>query len=324
MPDGREMPELSIIIVNWNSLAYLRDCLPSLYANSAGCDFEVVVVDNASTGDDAQQIAAEFPQVCLIRSEKNIGFARANNLGFERCSGKYVLFLNPDTKMIGPAIARMLERLKSLPDAGIVGCKLLNTDGTIQTSSVQRFPTILNQMLDIEFLRLRWHRWNFWGIAPLFTANGSPVEVEVVSGACLMIRRDIFAQLGGFSTAYFMYAEDVELCYQTQRAGKKAYYVGDATVIHYGGGSSKRRGSNQWTAIMQRRALLLFCQRTHGRAYAAAFRLAMGFVALCRLAVFALLFPFRNNAYEKRILHSAPSKWIGVLKWAVGLDRISN
>ena len=101
-------PELSIIFVNWNSLDYLRESLQSIYTATVGIDFEIIVVDNASSRDDATQLKAEFPRVTVVRSEKNLGFARANNLGFQQSSGKYVLFLNPDTKVIGPAIATML------------------------------------------------------------------------------------------------------------------------------------------------------------------------------------------------------------------------
>lgn len=131
--------ELSIIIVNWNSLAFLRACLVSVYQHIAEIPFEVIVVDNASPEDDIDSLKQRFPDVQLIKSVVNLGFAGANNLGFKESKGDYVLFLNPDTQLIGNAIETMLDQAKLLPDAGVVGCKLLNTDLSVQTSCIQRF-----------------------------------------------------------------------------------------------------------------------------------------------------------------------------------------
>ena len=317
------MPELSIIIVNWRSFDYLCECLESVYSTSRDIGFEVIVVDNASGGQDADKIAQAFPQVLLVCSDQNLGFARANNVGFNRSSGPYVVFLNPDTKILGSALSTMLAQAKALPDAAIVGCKLLNRDGTVQTSCIQRFPTIVNQVLDIEYLRLRWPQSRLWGIAPLYSDNPLPVEVEVVSGACLMIRRDVFARAGGFSTEYFMYAEDMDLCYRIRQLGWKAYYTGEARVIHYGGGSSKRREGDSWAAVMQRRAMLRFYELMYGRIHAFLFRAAMGCAAAFRLVAFLVFSPLRQRAYDKKLLHADSAKWLGILKWALGLDRLT-
>lgn len=194
-----------------------------------------------------------FPNVIAIASEKNLEFARANNLGVQHSSGEYLLFLNPDTRVLGPAIPNMLETLKAMGGAGIMGCKLLNSDGSVQTSCIQRFPTIMNQILELEFLRVRWPKWKFWGIAPLFSDSAQVSEVEVVSGACLMIDRELFERIGGFSEQYFVYAEDVDLCYRIRKSDGKAYYTVNGTVVHHGGGTSRSRRGNAWVAVMQRR-----------------------------------------------------------------------
>lgn len=314
-------PELSIIFVNWNSLAYLRESLASVYATAGGVRYEIIVVDNASEIDERAAIQQEFPQVRTIRSERNLGFARANNMGAEHASGQYLLFLNPDTHVLGEAIANMLTELKSTPGAGAIGCRLLNSDGSVQTSCIQRFPTILNQLLDLDYLRTRWPLWSFWGIAPLFSGSQSPVEVEVISGACLMITSTAFRDAGRFSERYFMYAEDVDLCYQVRRSGMKVLYTGKAEVIHHGGATSKSQKGNEWVAIMQRQAILSFCRATRGSLYAMAYRVAMALNASCRLLLLAAVFPFRRLAAKKRMLHSSSSKWTGVLKWALGLHR---
>src|SRR5579871_5809019 len=211
--------EVSVIIVNWNSVAYLKDCVRSIYEHTRGVEFEIIVVDNASPGGDAEQIAQFIPGITLIRSATNLGFGGASNLGFAQSSGRFVFFLNPDTILAGPALTIMLRHLLRLPDAGVIGCKLLNGDGTVQTSSIQKFPTVLNQVLQSERLRLRWPSLPLWGIGPLFSASLVPAKVEAISGACMMLRREVFAAAGLFEESYFMYAEDLDLCYKVRRAG---------------------------------------------------------------------------------------------------------
>src|SRR5580693_6896749 len=137
--------DLSIICVNWNSVDYLRECASSIYEYTKGLTFEIIIVDNASPERNVDTLQGEFPQIKIIKSERNLGFAGANNLGFRESTGTYVLFLNPDTRLIEPSIDVLFEAIQSLPDPGIVGCKLLNSDLSVQTSSIQKFPTILNQ-----------------------------------------------------------------------------------------------------------------------------------------------------------------------------------
>jgi N-acetylglucosaminyl-diphospho-decaprenol L-rhamnosyltransferase len=317
---GKLLPELSIIFVNWNATNYLRACLKSIYSQRCGLDCEIVVVDNASPNRDVELLAQEFPNVHLINSRENIGFARANNLGFQHSSGKYLLFLNPDTEVIGPAIQRMIARLHTLTRAGALGCKLLNSDRSVQTSCIQRFPTILNQMLDIELLRLRWPACRLWRIDPLFSLHEDPCEVEAISGACLMMRREVFEAVGLFSEDYFMYAEDVDLCFKALQAGYINYFIGEASMIHHGGGSSKQKSDNQWAAIAQRQAIHQLCQKTRGPLYAWLFRAATAVSAIIRLL---LLFPVSIVAkicVQKKHVSSSWKKWMAVLRWSIGLD----
>jgi len=310
--------ELSIIIVNWNSFAYLRTCLESIYRQEADVRLEVIVVDNGSVGEDTAHIAQNFPDALVLRSRKNLGFAGANNLGVSYASGSYLLFLNPDTEIIGGAIGTMLDRMKALPDAAIMGCRLMNSDGSVQTSCIQRFPTIANQLLDIEPIRLMWPHWKIWGIGSLFSDPENSTKVEVVSGACLMTRRDVFEAAGMFNRDYFMYAEDVDLCFQVKRLGWNVYSTNDASVIHHGGGTSMSRKGSVWVAVMQRQAILQFCQRTRGAMYAEAYRATTGLAAMLRLIVIGLMLPFRLSAEGVAALRATAAKWSAVLKWALG------
>jgi len=178
--------DLSIIIVNWNSKEYLRKCVGSILTGTRGLDFEIIVIDSASFDGCAEMLRNEFPRVRFIQSQENLGFAKANNLAFQSAIGEFLLFLNPDTEIVGPAINLLHSALKELPDAGAVGGKLLNSDGTVQTSCVQAFPTILNQCLSAEALRQLTPKARLWGMRAIFENGGKPSEVEMISGACLI------------------------------------------------------------------------------------------------------------------------------------------
>lgn len=317
--------ELSIIIVNWNALDYLRECIASIYDNSGDLDFEIIVVDNASTKGDVAVLKKMFPKIVLIQSQKNVGFAGANNLGYRQAKGTYILFLNPDTQLVGPAINVLLDRMRSLPDAGIIGCRQVNPDLTVQTVSIQKFPTILNQVMNIESLRLRWPACPLWNIAPLFRDNPLPVVVDVIPGACMLLRSELFEQVGMFSEEYFMYAEDVDLNYKVARKGLKNYYISNAIIIHYGGKSSSQKNVNQWATMMKYRAMNLYYYKFHGRVYSMLYRVAMGASAISRIGLIALALPFGNILWNRQTLQLAIQKWGAVLKWSLGLaDRSIN
>jgi GT2 family glycosyltransferase len=306
--------DLSIIIVNWNSVDYLQECVGSVEQYTNGATFEFVVVDNRSAAGETERIEQVCPQIKLIKSDENLGFAKANNLGFRNSTGKFVLFLNPDTKLIGPAINRMLNQIQALPDAGIVGCKLLNSDLSAQLSSIQTFPTILNQVLDAEYLLLKWPRCPLWNVAPLFSSNIEPVKVDVISGACMMMKREVFERAGMFSEDYFMYAEDLDLNFKVRRAGYFNYYVGDAAIIHHGGKSSSRQKVSQWTIVMKHRAMCRYFQKTKGRPYEWMYRVAMSCAAAGRLLILTLMFPYR----KKEWVRDASAKWKTILKSMIG------
>lgn len=315
--------DVSIICVNWNSLRVLRNCLTSIYAATRSVAFEIIIVDNASPEGGVDILQKEFPEVKIVRSEKNLGFAGANNLGFRYSSGANLLFLNPDTELVSPAIEILLRYVYRLPDAGVLGCKLLNSDLSLQTSCIQRFPTILNQMLDVEFLRMRWPHSRFWGIAPLLADADEAAKVEVISGACMLISREVFEKVGMFNTEYFMYGEDLELCYEVKRLGFDNYYVNGATVIHHGQKSSSKQGSKpiRWAMMLRCKSVMHFCTKTRGSAYGTMYRITMGTVAAGRLLILALIIPFailksRDNSFRASVL-----KWMAVLEWAVvGFD----
>jgi hypothetical protein len=256
--------------------------------------------------------------VRVVKSDRNLGFAAANNVGFRYSTGRYILLLNPDTKLIGPALEIMLDRIKALPDAGIVGCKLLNTDLSVSTTSIQRFPTIVNQLLSVEWLRVRFPTCPLWDLGPLFSENGQPIKVDVIPGACMMLRRDVFERVGLLSEEYFMYAEDIDLNYKVRKIGMSSYYLEDAQIVHHGGRSTSRQKASQWSTVMTYRAMLKFYQKSRGRLYGAAYRLAMGASAVIRLVLLTMMLPFGDRQGTRWAI----AKWSTVLRWSIGIEHL--
>jgi GT2 family glycosyltransferase len=313
-------PALSIIIVNWKSAAFVRKCLASLYSNTSGVTFEILVVDNASFDGCGEMIRREFPAVRFIQSPKNLGFAQANNLGVEHSTGRILLFLNPDTQVVGPAVVRMAACVESVPDAGVFGLKLLNSDLSVQTSCVLSFPSVLNQVLDSNYLRAMFPKSSLWGNRVLFEDSRNPIPAEGVSGACLMVRRSVFEKVGRFSCAYFMYGEDIDLCFRIRQAGWKNYYVGDATVIHHGGQSTNSHSDDYFSSILMRESILTFVRTHRGKLYALVLQSATALAALCRLSLLAVAMALPLGVRRRHAVCFAFGKWTRVFRWAIGLE----
>ena len=307
---------VSIIIVNWNSKEYLRQCLLSLQRHCPRPDMEVIVVDGASFDGCGEMLAREFPSVIFIQSELNVGFAKANNLGARSARGENLLLLNPDTEFVEDSISVMLAAQAGQPAAGAIGCRLLNRDQSLQTSCVQAFPTALNQALDSEFLHKLFPRSSLWGMAPLHSGSDQPTPAEAISGACILVKRKFFEEVGGFTESYFMYGEDLDLCFKLTRAGHPSCYVPGTRLIHYGGGSTGQAVSN-FSTVMMRVSVHQFIWKHHGPFSALAYRLSTAFSALVRLILICPLLLFGNRV----VSHGQGSlrKWSAILRWSLGL-----
>jgi GT2 family glycosyltransferase len=309
--------DVSIIIINWNSKAYLMECLRSFDGNINNLEYEILVIDNASYDGSALMVATEFPRVTFIQSDRNLGFSGGNNYAARQAKGKFLLFLNPDTIVEGDALVKLVQTLHQLSDAGIAGARLLNSNRTLQTSCVQSFPTIINQMLGCDLFYRWFPRSSLWGMAVLFDGACEPVPVEAVSGACLTIRRDLYERLKGFDERYFMYSEDIDLAFRIHQAGYKCYYVPDATVIHHGGGSSQNARS-AFSNVMIRESVYRFMRLHRGRFRAVCLRFAIGCSALLRLPIAMAIWSVRKGIG----LNTTPSveKWISILRWSLGME----
>lgn len=316
-------PNLSIIIINWKSKDFVRGCLASIAANIGSLTHEILVVDNASFDGCGAMIRAEFPEVIFIQSEHNLGFAGANNLAFGLSGGRNVLFLNPDTEVQGVAIQELVSVLECTPEAGMVGARLLNSDGTLQTTCIAATPAILNQTLNSRLLRKHFPRWKIWGMHALFSTDPTPVPVEAISGACMLARREVIQSVGGFRTDYFMYAEDMDLSITIRQAGWKIFYVPDARIVHHAGGSSASRIESNFSNLVLRESVLHFFRLHRGRRYAALYRFTVGLVAALRLLMLAAASPILILRWGRRLLAATFSKWSSILLWSLGLKRLA-
>lgn len=312
--------DLSIIIVNWNSKDYLYEAIASVEADTKGIDFEVVVIDGGSFDGCSEMLRQMYPHVVFIQSDKNLGFAKANNEAFKVSRGRTLLFLNPDTEVEGHAIKTLYDQLNVLPDAGMVGPKLLNSDRSLQQSCIRAFPTILNQVLESGLLRDMFPKSELWGMRPLLERDEKAKEVEAVSGACLMITKSVFERVGMFSTDYFMYSEDIDLCLKVRRAGLKTYYVPMAVVVHHGGGSTVKGGANTFSSVMMLESRWRFFRKTRSVWYTRSYRLAMFVTCVVRVGLVLFVWPIWRLRQKQSLGQAVLEKWMAKLRWTLGRE----
>lgn len=230
------MPELSIVIVNWNVKEPIAECLSSL-ATIEAPKIEVIVVDNASTDGSIQMLQKKFPWVKLIANQDNKGFAKACNQGIKISEGDYILLLNPDTVVPEGALEPLLSFAKDHPEAGVIGPKILNTDGSVQ-QSVRSFPSFWNQTV----IQLKLHRIfrNSKIIQEYRMANfpyDSVQSVDQVMGAAFLIPKTVIEKIGALDERYFVWFEEVDFCLTVKRAGLDVLFCPNTNIIHKQGQS---------------------------------------------------------------------------------------
>lgn len=266
----RPGPDLSVVVVSYNTRDLLRRCLAGVLAEADLLDLEVLVVDNASSDGSAAMVATEFPQVHLVASGENLGFAAANNLAFRRCRGRHVLMLNPDAVARRGSLARAVHRLDATPWVGAAGARILGPDGSLQPSA-RRFPSLLDEALTLTGLAARYPRSRFFGRFDRTWADPmQEASVDWVPGAFLVVRRDVLDEVGHFDEAFFLYYEEVDLCRRIRAAGHEIRYWPDLVVEHIGGASSKTQGSmtvsrkGSQLTLWRMRSGLLYWRKHHG------------------------------------------------------------
>ncbi len=230
------MSKISIVLVNYNGQQFLENCLTSILNYSYDTDYEVIIVDNSSSDDSTKIIKDNFPSFQLICSEINLGFGKANNLAVKYAQGEYLLFLNTDTILIENTPKILSDYLKQNKKVGAVGARIIFQDGSYQLSCGMLSNLIVELLYKIRAtLDNRWHSF-FSSIYNRIYSKEK--EVGWVTGACLMIRKDVFEELKGFDELFFMYFEDVDICKRIHDLGFKVVYYPKTSLIHLLGGSS--------------------------------------------------------------------------------------
>jgi GT2 family glycosyltransferase len=280
------MTDLSIVIVNWNTREMLADCLESVYSTACGLGLEVLLVDNASTDGSRAMVRESFPQVHLIENSENVGFARANNQAARQSRGGYVLLLNSDTEVYPGALETLVEFMNEHPQAGGCGPRLLNADGSLQPSC-HPMLTPGREFWRLLFLDRLWRRATYvqehWD-------PDTPRQVEVIKGACLLLRQAALGQVGLLDEQYFIYTEEVDLCYRLAQAGWELWWVPQSTVKHYGEASSNQVAEAMYVQLY--RSKVQFYRKFWGGRRADYFKRLMRLVYTPRLIVALLGTPF--------------------------------
>jgi GT2 family glycosyltransferase len=247
-----------------------------VYASTKGIAFEVIVVDNASTDDSVDMIKSAFPGVMLIANAENRGFAAANNQGMAIAKGRYVLLLNSDTIVLDNALAKVLAFADSRPDAGVVACRVLNADRSLQRTCFM-FPSILNLFLWATGLSRLSVAGRFLGREQMLSWNRDSVrDVDAATGCFMLVRRDAIDHVGMMDDSYFMYFEETDWCYRFKKAGWKVLFTPEAQIIHLGGASSSQVRSKMF--VQYTRSMLLFFRKHKGWL---TYRFACLLLALC-------------------------------------------
>lgn len=285
------MLDLSILIVSWNVSGLLANCLESILSSPISIDSsqsetlrtEIIVVDSASSDDTAEMVRRRFPQVKLLAQTENVGFTRSNNIALREARGRYLLLLNPDTEIVRDAIPTMVAYLDQHPDVGIVGPHTLNDDGSTQ-STRRHFPNFWIGIFESTWLQ---------PYAPkslldyYYYANGTPsdatLDVDWVQGSAMMVRREIYEQIGGLDEGYVMYSEELDWCKRAKERGWRVVFLGDAKVIHYGGKSSEQAVAR--SHILFQQSKLRYFRKYHGWLTAQFLRLFLLFNYLVQLEI---------------------------------------
>lgn len=296
------MTDLTIIILNFNTKDLLKDCLKSIYDKKWNTNFDVYVVDNASSDDSVKMVEEKFPQVKIIKSDFNLGFAGGNNLGLREIRSKYALLLNSDTIVLDHAIDNLVDFMEE-GDFGVGSCRLINKDGSFQanTGDLPFGPSLFFWLSGLDDLPL------IGPFLPSFhnqyeNSLESKKQVGWVAGTAMMIREDVIKKIGLLDEALFMYAEDVDFCIRTHRAGFKIGWTNRAEIMHLGGGSLEDPHFRQWLGELK--GLIYLYRKYLGLFASYSLRLLFYIFILVRVIAFLILGKFEiSKTYAKIIFY---------------------
>ncbi len=314
------MIDLSIIIVNYNVKEFLLNLLDSIKQASKNISTEIIVIDNNSDDDSVQLLKNKYPSVITIENKTNVGFGAANNQGLEICKGKYILLINPDTLVREGTFEKMINFLGENKDIGLAGCKVLNPDGSLQLACRRSFPKPWVSLTKVTGLSSLFPKSKLFAKYNLtYLDENKSYEVDAVSGSFMMLRRETYEKVGGFDTDFFMYGEDLDLCYRVQKNGYKVFYVSETEIIHYKGESTKRSKIDETKIFYD--AMHLFVKKHFSSSFLVEAILQFGiiirkllaFANVNRYIIIGILIDFISFYFLIQIAENlyADDKWIG-------------
>ncbi|NWG29109.1 MAG: glycosyltransferase [Ignavibacteriaceae bacterium] len=313
--------DLSIIIVNYNVKEFLQNLLHSIEKASLNISKEIIIIDNASDDGSVDVIKEKFPSVKLIENKFNAGFGRANNQGLAIAKGKYILFINPDCIVSEDTFDKMLLFFNEKPECGLAGCKILNSDGTLQLACRRSFPGPWTSFTKVTGLSNLFPESKIFARYNLtYLDENKTYEVDAVSGSFMMMRKEVYEKIGGFDEQFFMYGEDLDLCYRVQKAGYKVYYVHSTQIIHYKGESTKRSNLDETKLFYD--AMHLFVKK-HLSSFpiveiilrsAIGFRKIFAFLGKRKISLYTALLDFiffNLSLYAAEKFYKSITTWVG-------------
>lgn len=314
--------DVSICIVNWNTKDLLQKCLLSIQQITSGIEFEVILVDNGSSDGSADMVRRTFPKCRLIESRENLGFVRGNNLAVKHARGENVLFLNPDTELLTNAVRGMHAYLCENQDTGAVGCRINNSDGSIQYTCACTYPTPFNELSSLFLMNRVFPKSSFFSSREMsYWDHQDSRDVDCLSGACMMVRNDVLRSVGLFDEKIFMYAEDVDLCYRTRKSGWRIHYLAEESIVHYEGSSSRKKNNRLFSPLMQCESNSYFLRKSKGHLSYWLYRGVILVGSLYRMIISFFFYPVIRATSGEFSFLDVVGKYSTLSLWAIGFRK---
>ena len=284
------MYSCSVIIVAYNSCDFIPACLKSVRDACEGFDSQIIVLDNGSSEPILPEIKAFFPEVLWLDSKENLGFGKGCNLAEKQATKPFLFFINPDTVVSRDSFTKVLDFMAEHPESGTVGCRILNEDGSIQWACRRSFPTIISAVSKTIGLAALFPKSKLLASYNMTYADPDAVtEVDAISGSFFCIKRDLYEQLHGFDEDFFMYGEDLDLCFRTKAAGYKNYYTPSTNILHFKGQSCRTR---RWGSYVDfYKAMLIFVKKHKDLYVVPNFLVSFGILFAAYIGMFSRLIP---------------------------------
>ncbi|MDR0793636.1 MAG: glycosyltransferase family 2 protein [Chitinophagaceae bacterium] len=294
--------KLSIIIVNYNVKYFLEQCLYSIKAATLGIECETIIIDNNSDDGSIEYLQPKFTSVRFISNKDNVGFSKACNQGYAIAQGEYILFLNPDTILSENTLHRCINFLEQHNNAGAVGPKIVDANGHFLPESKRSLPSPSIAFYKMTGIEKIFPTSKIFGKYSLGYLNKDEThEVEILSGAYMMIRKAALDKVGCFDERFFMYGEDIDLCYRLHLDGYKIYYLGDTNMLHFRGKSTKKNSAKYIQYFYN--AMILFVEKYYHGLSSVSIKFFLKSFILSRTALSALAIPAREKDYGNSHTH---------------------